>query len=309
MTRALAVVLVLATAAHGQTPPPLLPAEDAPAPQQPVLAPDAQPRDPSYFDRCFALPSAAWVPAPAGSGYLYVNPLTNAAPLSTFHAAQPVSAGNTSSSSSSSSGGSSGGGGSWGKAILILAVVLVAVLPIILYFATDDAPAVVEQRFHCPSFQLEAQGGVDFGFQKVGGVGQTRFTFGWSYFGADFQYEYSGIGQRNLAAHAMLRFKPKNFIEPAIAVGYRNITYGHQVRHGIELGVPHRYVFWREGLRQFGLEVRPTLFFGLGSLEGGLETAFVYSVAEFFQVRLGGKLHSFDTNLFGGLQGGASLVF
>ena len=61
--------------------------------------------------------------------------------------------------------------------------VLVAVLPIVLYLATDDAPAVVEQRFHCPSFQLDAQGGVDIGFEKVSGVGQTRFTFGWSYFG------------------------------------------------------------------------------------------------------------------------------
>lgn len=323
MRRALAVSLVFALAAHAQTPPPLVPLDDeapapvaepaptpAPAPAaQPAVAPGAQ--DPSYFDRCFALPAAAWVPSPAGSGYFYVNPLTNAAPLSAFHAAQPVgsSGSSSSSSSSSSSGSSSGGGGDLGKAVLILAIVLVAVLPIVLYLATDDAPAIVEQRFHCPSFQLDAQGGVDIGFDKVSGVGQTRFTFGWSYFGADFQYEYSGIGQRNLATHVMLRFKPKNFIEPAIAFGYRNIVYGNTVRHGIEVGVPHRYVFWRQGLRSFGLELRPTLFFGLGSLEGGLEGSLVYSVAEFLQVRAGGKVHSFGDQLFGGFIGGASLVF
>ena len=145
-------------------------------------------------------------------------------------------------------GSSSGGGGDLGKAVLILAIVLVAVLPIVLYLATDDAPAIVEQRFHCPSFQLDAQGGVDIGFDKVSGVGQTRFTFGWSYFGADFQYEYSGIGQRNLATHVMLRFKPKNFIEPAIALGYRNIVYGNTVKQGIEVIVPsaEEAGFWRE---------------------------------------------------------------
>lgn len=311
MRRALAVSLAFALAAHAQTPPPLLPADDeapVPEPAPAAVAPGAQ--EPSYFDRCFALPAAAWVPSPAGSGYFYVNPLTNAAPLSSFHAAQPVgNGGSSSSSSSSSSGGSSGGGGDLGKAFLILAIVLVAVLPIVLYLATDDAPAIVEQRFHCPSFQLDAQGGVDVGFQKVSGVGQTRFTFGWSYFGADFQYEYSGLGQRNLATHAMLRFKPKNFIEPAIAIGYRNIVYGNTVRHGIEVGVPHRYVFWRQGLRTFGLELRPTLFFGLGSVEGGLEGALVYSVAEFLQVRAGGKVHSFGNDVFGGFLGGASLMF
>jgi hypothetical protein len=248
---------------------------------------------------------------PSGAGYFYVNPLTNAAPLSAFHAAQPVgtSGSSTSSSSSSDSSSSGGGGSSLGKGLFILAIVIIAILPIVLYLATDDAPAIVEQRFHCPSFALDAQGGVDFGFQKVSGVGQTRFTFGWSYFGADFQYEYSGIGQRQLATHLMLRFKPKSIIEPAVAIGYRNLVAGNQVRHGVEIGVPHRYVFWREGLRTFGLELRPTIFFGLGSLEGGLEGALVYSVAEFLQVRLGGKMHSFDKSIFGGITGGASLVF
>lgn len=316
MRRALALSLVFAMAAHAQSTPPLVPLEDeAPAeevvpapPPQPTLAPGA--RDASYFERCFALPAAAWVPAPQGSGYFYVNPLTNAAPLSAFHGAQPVGGTSGTSSTSSSDTSSSGSGGSSiGKGLFILAIVIVAVLPIILYLATDDAPAIVEQRFHCPSFQLDAQGGVDFGFQKISGVGQTRFTFGWSYFGADFQYEYSGIGQRTLATHLMLRFKPKNIIEPAIAIGYRNIIAGNLVRHGIEIGVPHRYVFWRQSLRSFGLELRPTIFFGLGSLEGGLEGALVYSVAEFLQVRLGGKMHSFDKGIFGGITGGASLVF
>jgi hypothetical protein len=68
MKRALALSLVFSLAAQAQSTPPLVPLEDEapveepapPPPVQPARAPGEQ--SPSYFDRCFALPAAAWVP-------------------------------------------------------------------------------------------------------------------------------------------------------------------------------------------------------------------------------------------------------
>lgn len=295
-----------------QSEPPLVPIEAArplPEPERPIDVPAVPIQNPSYFERCFAVPGMVWVPYPSG-GYYFVNPRSNPAPLSNFHGAAPITGNGGSQGSTPSSGGSSsGGGGDIGKAVLILAVVAVAVLPIIVYAADSDAPAVVEQRFHCPTFQLDLLGGADFNRFGVGGGGLGRFTFGWSYFGTDFQFEGVSNATRTFAGHLMLRFGPKNHIEPAIAVGYRNMLVGGELRHGIEVGVPHRYVFWRESLRQFGLELRPTLMFGLGSLEGGIEGSLYYSVAEPFQVRLGGKVHSFGDGVLGGVNAGVSFVF
>ncbi len=289
-------VAFIASAVSAQTEPPLVPIEED--------APTAPAESPSYADRCFAVPAMVWIPHTSG-GFYAVNPRTTSAPLSSFHGAAPVTAPPSSTSSSSSSGG----GGDIGKAVLVLAVVAVAVLPIIVYVADDDAPAVVEQRFRCPTFGLDLVGGADFGLNGAGGGGLGRMTFGFSYFGADFQYELSSLGTRALAGHLMLRFAPKKHIEPNLAFGYRNMVLGGRMRHGLEVGVPHRYVFWREGLKQFGLELRPTLMFGLGSLDAGLEAALIYSIAEPFQVRLGGKVQSFGDDILGGVNGGVSLVF
>lgn len=295
-----------------QSEPPLVPIEEArPLPQpepQPINVPAQPVQYPSYFERCFAVPGMVWIPYPSGGGYYFVNPRSNAAPLSNFHQAVPISGG-TKPDTGSSGGGSSGGGGDIGKAVLIIAVVAVAVLPIIVYVADSDAPAVVEQRFHCPTFALDLTGGADFNSVGIGGGGMGRFTFGWSYFGTDFQFEAASNTTRTFAGHVMLRFGPKNHIEPAIALGYRNMFVNGEMRHGIEVGVPHRYVFWREQLRSFGLELRPTLMFGLGSLEGGIEGALFYSIAEPFQVRVGGKVHSFGDTVMGGVNAGVSLIF
>ncbi|MGV3625215.1 MAG: hypothetical protein ACO1OB_30660 [Archangium sp.] len=306
----LGLTLVASTAlAQGPAPqsePPLIPIEDAralPPPEPPPV--DVPVQNPSYFERCFAVPGMVWIPVPSG-GYYYVNPRITSSPVSSFHGAAPVT---STPATSGSSGGSSSGGGDIGKAILIIAVVAVAVLPIIVYAADSDAPAVVEQRFHCPTFGIDLVGGADFNSVGAGAIGMGRFNFGWSYFGSDFQFEAASNTTRTFAGHLMVRFGPKNHIEPAIAVGYRNMFVNGEMRHGIEVGVPHKYVFWREQLRSFGLELRPTLMFGLGSLEGGLEGAFFYSIAEPFQVRLGGKFHSFGDTFMGGMNAGVSFVF
>jgi hypothetical protein len=299
--------------------PPLVPgpeAEQAPMPAAPPPAPGAPappPVDPyvapTFWQRCFAVPAQAWVPGPGGR-FMLVGGGTASAPApggSNFHAATPVGAAPPAREPSGSSGGSSGGGMD-GKALLVLAVIAVAALPIVLYVLDSDAPAVVEQRFHCPSFGLEGYGGVDVG-AIVGGVAPTgtgRFTFGWSYFGSNVEFSLSGGSIDAFAAHLLLRIAPKNHIEPNLAFGYRLLGLRGAVRQGLEVGVPHRYVFWRDSVRQFSLELRPSFIFGLGTFDVGLEAAVLIPLFEPLHLRAGGRVQSFGEDVIGGFNLGLS---
>ncbi len=296
-----------------------LPAGPPPAAVQPQPPPPDEPYvAPTSWQRCFAVPAQAWVAHPtSGRYYLYGShhlPLSgpvSSAPAagasgSNFHAATPV--GQAPPRGGSSSGGSAGGVGDLGKAVLILAVVAVAILPIIIYALDSDAPPVVDQRFHCPSFGLDLYGGVDLA-ASVGGVAGTgtgRLNFGYSYFGTDFEFTYSGTSITAWAGHLLLRIGPKNHIEPNLAFGYRSLALRGAVRHGLEVGVPHRYVFWRENLRQFALELRPTFTFGLGTFDVGLEGALVIPIVEPVHVRAGGRVQSFGDEVIGGVNLGLS---
>ncbi len=261
---------------------------------------------PTYAQRCFGLPAQVWIPV-GGGRYTNVNPAVNSAPLSSFHAAQPVGdPGSVTTAPAPASGGGGSIGGD-GKTLLVLAVLIAAALPIIVYSADSDAPAVVEQRFHCPTFGFDAVGGVDLG-DRIGtvGSGSGRFTFGVAYFGTDFQFDVSAGSINAWSGHLLLRIAPKNHIEPNIAFGYRSLTLNGTTRNGLEVGVPHRYVLWREGLRQFSLELRPTMMFGLGSFDVGLEAALIIPIVEPIHLRAGGKLQSFGADVIGGFNAGLS---
>ncbi|MDP1825393.1 MAG: hypothetical protein Q8L48_19200 [Archangium sp.] len=300
----LLATLVMLSASLGQaqvetdlTPPPVM--------AVPAEPPADQPEAPSFLQRCFAVPGQVWIPT-VGGRYYAVNPATSSAPLSSFHTAQPV--GSPGSGPSAPSGGSSGGGGSIdGKALLVLAVVIVAALPVIVYAVDSDAPAVVEQRFHCPSFGFDAVGGVDLG-DSVGpaGSGSGRFTFGIGYFGSDFQFDLSAGSINAWSGHLLLRILPKSHLEPNLAFGFRTMSLGGRTRSGLEVGVPHRYVLWREGLRQFSIELRPTFMFGLGSFDVGLEAALLIPLVEPIHLRAGGKVQSFGNEVIGGFNAGLS---
>ena len=284
--------------------------EAAPLVPPAIANPPLPPEQPTYFQRCFAVPGQVWIPIPTG-GYYRVQ--GSSAPLSSFHSAQPVttlpSDAPTNGSSSSGGGTSSGsGGGDIGKALLVLAVVAVAILPIIVYAVDSDAPAVVEQRFHCPSLGFELLGGADSGASGWGGGGLGRLTFGYSYFGFDFDFQLSQTAINGWSTHAMVRIGPKNHIEPNIAAGFRAMSYGDTTRIGFEVGVPHRYVLYRDGLRQFSLELRPTLMVGAQGVDVGLETGFVIPLVEPLHLRLGGHVRSFGSDIVGGAQGGLSLM-
>ena len=282
--------------------PPLVPI-DAPLarvqPQPTAEAPPVPTSMPTYLERCFIVPGQVWIPATDGR-YSFVNPATSSAPLSSFHTAQPPGTSTTTATS-----GSSGGGGSIdGKALLVLAVVVVAVLPIIVYAADSDAPAVVEQRFHCPTFGVDAVGGVDMGPQGYAGTGSGRLTFGYAYFGSDFQFDLSPGSINSWSGHLLLRIAPKEHIEPNLAFGFRSMSTRGLTRNGLEVGVPHRYVLWREGLRQFSIELRPTFMFGLGAFDVGLEAAVLIPLVEPLHLRVGGKVQSFGNEVIGGLNAG-----
>ena len=305
------------TEALSPPPPPVDVPEAAPspapsaAPARPLDAPE--PVSPPYLQRCFSVPGQVWIPA-GGGRYYFFNTASSAAPTASYyHAAQPVSgpgsgaANGTGSGSGSSSGG--GGGSVDGKALLVLAVVALAVAPIILYAVDGDAPAVVDSRFHCPTFGFDAVGGVDLG-ERFGtvGAGAGRFTFGYGYFGSDFQFELSNGSVNAWSAHLMARLGPKQHLEPSFAFGFRSMTFGGRTRSGLEAGVPHRYVLWREGLRQLSVELRPTLMFGLGYFDAGLEAAVVIPLFEPLHLRVGGKVLSFGDDIIGGFNAGLTFT-
>lgn len=310
------LVLLASSAASAQdelSAPPVMPTEEQVAPQpQPVAdAPPARDEgvDATYWQRCFAVPAQVWVPMPTGR-YLMVSGVRAQQPLSTFHAAAPVPpapTGNTSTPGSSSGGGGLGNLGD-GKALLIIAVVLVAALPIVLYVFDDDAPAVVEQRFHCPTFSFDAVGGADLRAAGAFGAGSGRFTFGYSYFGADVQLDLSAGSVTAWASHLMLRLGPKKHLAPNLAFGFRSMTMDGVTRSGLEVGVPHRYVFFREGVREVSLELRPTLMFGLGAVDVGLEAGVIVPLVEPIHLRVGGRVQSFGEEVFGGVNAGLNFT-
>jgi hypothetical protein len=321
--RALSLSVFLGAAvARAQTEPsapPIIPTEEpAPipttvTPANPPLPPEApvQYADPTYTQRCFAVPAQVWIPVPS-SGRYYAVSASSSAPLANFHSSAPVGTptGTASSSNTSGSGGSgSGGGGMDGKALLIIAVVVVAALPVVVYALDTDAPVAVEQRFHCPSFGIDFMGGVELGDRfGTAGAGTGRFTFGYGYFGSDFQLDFSSSTFRSYAGHLMLRIGPKMHIEPNVAVGFRSMSFGGATRNGVEFGVPHRYVFWREGLRQFSLELRPTLMVSFaGNVDAGLEAALIIPIVEPLHLRAGGRVQSFGADIIGGFNAGLSL--
>ncbi len=304
LTLAVLLLSTLAPAQSEPTPPPVIA-----TPEAPPVAPPLVEADPTYFQRCFALPGQVWIPSPGGRYYSVS--ASSAAPLSSFHAATPVDASSTPASSSGGGSSGSGGGNLDARAILVVAVVIVAALPVVVYALDEDAPAVVEQRFHCPTFGFDAVGGLELGDAVGGaaGAGSGRFTFGFGYFGSDFQFDLSAGGLTSWSAHLMARLGPKLHIEPNLAVGFRSLAYGGAVRWGLEVGVPHRYVFWRSGLRQTALELRPTLMFDFaGRFDAGLEAALLIPLVEPLHLRIGGKVQSFGEAIIGGVNAGVTFT-
>ncbi len=255
-------------------------ATPASAQQQP---PEAE-RQPSYYDRCFAYPAYVWVdPVPR----VYLGGSVSApepGPAPAAHAATPV--------------GGFGGGGD-GKALLALAVLAVALLPIVVWALDGPADPVVVQRFYCPTFGLEAQGGASSspGLLPTTWVSAGRFTFGYAYFGFDAATQFTPDSVSDFSSHLLLRVLPHQHLEGALALGWRRAVFGSQIREGAEIGLPHRYVFWRDGLKEVALEVRPSFTIGAKGVDPSLEMTLLVPLLELLGLRAGARVFSFGDEL------------
>jgi hypothetical protein len=288
MKRLIAIALASSVAFPGWAqeirPPP--PADDEGEPPPPPL-PRAE--QSGYYESCFGVPRVA--PAPFGvSGELVV----------------PISGG---------SGGAPAlpvtSKGSDEKAWLVAAVLAAIALPAVVYAYDKPAPRLVLQRFQCPTFSLDFVGGVDKGPATFGdgsyGFVSTRLGFGVGHVAGDFQYDGAPSSVSAFSTHLLLRPTPREHIEISVALGYRRSVLDYRVQDGFEVGLPHRYTFWRDGLRSFAFEVRPLLMLG-SSIEPSLEAAFLIPLAQVLQLRAGGRVYTFAGDLHWGLSTGLGLT-
>lgn len=316
------LLLLLSTAALAQepSPPPMpvpepiapapvdQPTPDAPmnqpSPWAPVNQPPPEPArpPPTYAQQCFGYPSGLYLLPVPRSGLV----VTGGGSVNTSGGRN----GSTGSSGSSSGGSSVGGGGGDGKALLVIAVLVAIALPIVVYAIDDDAPPIVAQRWGCPSFQLDLLGGVDTGaaFPGARPMGQSRFTMAFGVVGGDVSFDLSPAAVSSFATHLLLRLMPKAHVEGGLAAGYRRlVTAGGQVREGFDVGLPHRYAFWRDDLRTFGLELRPSLMFGPSGIDASLEGAVLVPILELLHLRVGGRVFSYGNAIVFGGQAGITL--
>lgn len=285
---AAALVLSLATPALAQQtsapPPPPDDAGDPPPPPAP-----ASPQEVGYYQSCFGVPTPGT--GRFGIGGEVVIPVSGS------------SGGPPSLPISSASGDD--------RAALLVAVLAVAALPVVLYTVDNPAPRLVLQRFQCPTFALDFVGGADSGRAAVSdgasGFVSTRLTFGIGHVATDFQYDGATRGVSAFSAHMLVRVTPREHVEGGLAIGYRRSFLDDRIQDGLEIGLPHRYALWREGLRTFALELRPMLLLG-SSVEPSLEAAFLIPLAQVLHLRLGGRVYTFEGNLLWGLAGGLNIT-
>jgi len=284
---AVALVYSLALPAWPQIRPPPPPPDD----DVPELPREVQPvEEMGYFESCFGVPQV-------GSGPFGIS----------GEIAIPI-------------GGRSGdgppavsvpSGTSDEKAWLVAAVLAAAALPVVLYAVDKPAPRLVLQRFRCPTFTLDVLGGADNGRSALGdgsfGFVSTRFGFGVGHVATDFQYDGAPRAVSAFSTHLVIRATPRDHVEGGLAVGYRRSVLRDRVQDGLEIGLPHRYALWRDGLRTVALELRPLLLLGSG-VEPSLEAAFLFPLAQVVHLRAGGRVYTFEGNLLWGLSAGLGLT-
>ena len=285
---AIALVFSLALPAWPEeiSPPPPPPDDEA----DPLPRPVPQAEQAGYYESCFGVPSVA--NAPFGISGEVVLPI---------------------------GGGSSGGGSSAPvtskatdeKAALIVAVLAAIALPALVYVNDKPALRIVLQRFRCPTFTLDFLGGVDNGPATLGdgsyGYVATRLGFGVGHVAGDFEYDGASRSVSAFSTHLLVRPTPRDHIEVALALGYRRAVLDDRVQDGFEVGLPHRYALWRDGLRTIAFELRPLLMIG-SSIEPSLEAAFLFPLAQVLHVRVGGRAYTFAGDLHWNLATGLSLT-
>ncbi|MBI3182562.1 MAG: hypothetical protein HYZ28_10530 [Myxococcales bacterium] len=279
--RRLALALLLPAAAFAQaaTPPPTPPPDCDEAPDHP----DCPRREP---------------PTHFGGGGLHVGPV----PAPQLPASRP-----------SSSGGSSLNGGNIpGEAILAVVVVAAAALPFIVYAL--DEPANDEQLrvHHAPTATAELiAGGVSLPRSShVAFTAGLRGAVSYGAIGVGGSFHTAPLSSfHDLQADFRLRPPPRQHIEGALSIGWRQTAFGPDSRDYFELSLPHRYVFARKGNQGFGLELRPALLVARQDADVSLDAGFSIPVFESSTVRAGGRVFSFETDVHYAVNAGFSTSF
>jgi hypothetical protein len=236
-------------------------------------------------------------------------------PLPSGTSATGPSAGSSSGSPGFSGMGSMGGGGKDAAyALLVIAVVVIALLPFIVYAADDAADALTASRFECPEFTFSMLGGAQLTsdpLNPVAGIASARVRTLYSWFGVDAQADVasSRLPAGQFSAHLLVRPPPKQHIEGAFALGYRLENGPGGQLTGLDFGLPHQYVFYRDGYKSYGLELAPRFFINSRAFDAGVEAAAVVSLVDFIQVRLGANVFSHATAVQFAVSAGLSAWF
>ena len=285
---AVALVWSIALPAWSQVrPPPPPPDDEVPPPPRQVPLEEM-----GYFESCFGVPRVG-----AGrfgiSGEVVI-PLSGGTSSGPSAPAVPIATGSSDE-----------------RAWLIAAVLATIALPVVLYSIDKPAPRLVLQRFQCPTFTLDILGGADSGRGALGegsfGFVSTRFGFGIGHIATDFQYDGAPQAVSSFSTHFLVRATPRDHVEGGLAIGYRRSVLHDRIQSGLEVGLPHRYALWRDGLRTLALELRPLLLVG-SSVEPSLEAAFLFPLAQVLHLRVGGRVYTFEGSLLWGLSGGLSFT-
>ena len=136
---------------------------------------------------------------------------------------------------------------------------------------------------------------------------KSSLVFGVGHVATDFQYDGAPRAVSAFSTHLVIRATPHDHVEGGLAIGYRRSVLRDRVQDGLEIGLPHRYALWRDGLRTVALEIRPLLLLGSG-FEPSLEAAFLFPLAQVLHLRVGGRIYTFQGDLLWGLSGGLSLT-
>src|SRR5260221_414825 len=92
---------------------------------------------------------------------------------------------------------------------------------------------------------------------------------------ASLAFAQQDISDRSVWVLFLIRPPPRKHIEGGLAVGFKHSFFLNTSRDGVEIGLPHEYVLWRDdlGRRQFGIELRPGVFLTPQGVDPSVELA------------------------------------
>ena len=206
--------------------------------------------------------------------------------------------------------GGGGGGGGEGVVILAAAVVGAALLPVIVYVVDDDASPEDHARWEGLTTRIVFYGGTttQAGVNPAAGFVGGRATVGYQLVGVEAGIESSANPSRYATADAglMIRLPPRAHVELGFSVGGKALQLDGRGMAGVEIAVPHRYLFGELFQGRVAFDVRPSVAFNGGDLalllDGGLQIPLPGPLS----ARIGGRVYSLDHDIeasaFGGLE-------